>query len=197
MQTRRSCGILYNMDEYTGASRMEREKAMSEGAYELLALAARYWFVLLIALIVARGWHACVTDNRRGKLLRGKNGDASCVGELLVIRDEDHGRLEGKRFPVPAEGMLGRRRADQVPRSRPKAPVAQVFGRLSDRPRAGQGRLFRPAHTGRPLHTLRWGQPGDWPADDDARALRRAGNRRARGAAVPASACAQTARPQG
>ena len=49
---------------------MEREKAMSEGAYELLALAARYWFVLLIALIVARGWHACVTDNRRGKLLR-------------------------------------------------------------------------------------------------------------------------------
>ena len=93
---------------------MEREKAMSEGAYELLARAARYWFVLLIALIVARGWHACVTDNRRGKLLRGKNGDASCVGELLVIRDEDHGRLEGKRFPVPAEGMLGSARVADV-----------------------------------------------------------------------------------
>lgn len=87
---------------------------MSEGVYELLALAARYWFVLLIALIVTRGWHACVTDNRRSRLLRSQNGDASCVGELLVIRDEDRGRLEGKRFPVPAEGMLGSARVADV-----------------------------------------------------------------------------------
>lgn len=87
---------------------------MSEGAYELLAMAARYWFVLLIAVIVCHGWRACVSDNRRGRQLRGKNGDASCVGELLVMRDEDRGRLEGRRFPVPAEGMLGSARVADV-----------------------------------------------------------------------------------
>lgn len=87
---------------------------MSEEIYELLALAARYWFVLLIATLAFHGWRVCVAENRRSRQLRGRNGDASCVGELLVMRDEDRGRLEGKRFPVPAEGVLGSARVADV-----------------------------------------------------------------------------------
>ena len=87
---------------------------MSESAYELLALAARYWFVFLMLLVVLHGWRSCVTANRRSKLLRSMTGDASCVGELLVVRAQGHARLLDKRFAVPAEGVLGRARVADV-----------------------------------------------------------------------------------
>lgn len=85
---------------------------MSEGAYELLALAARYWFVVLIALVVFRGAHVCAADNRRNRALRGRS--AGSVGEFLIIRDENRRRLEGKRFSVPVEGILGSARVADV-----------------------------------------------------------------------------------
>lgn len=85
---------------------------MSEGVYELLALAARYWFVLLIVVIVARAWRAAVVDNRAAKALRDWSGEANCVGELLVESGPD--KLEGKRFSIPEEGLLGKGRMADV-----------------------------------------------------------------------------------
>ncbi len=86
---------------------------MSNEVYELLALAARYWYVLLIAGVVLRAWRACVTDNRNAKALRDWSGEAGCIGELLAESDKKS-RVSGKRFPIPPEGVLGRGRLCDV-----------------------------------------------------------------------------------
>lgn len=83
---------------------------MGSDTYELLALAARYWFILLAALIVLRGWRASVQDNRNAKLLRDWVGEAGSVGELVVLDDGQKQKkksLRGARFPVGVEGLIG------------------------------------------------------------------------------------------
>lgn len=83
---------------------------MSSETYEILALAARYWFIIAAALIVVRGWRASVKDNRNAKILRDWAGGAGCVGELLVLEDgvrQKKRSLKGARFPVPEEGLIG------------------------------------------------------------------------------------------
>lgn len=83
---------------------------MNSETYEILALAARYWFILLAALIVLRGWRATVKDNRNAKVLRDWAGGAGCVGELVVLEDgkkQKKKSLCGARFPVPLEGLIG------------------------------------------------------------------------------------------
>ena len=85
---------------------------MSEGVYELLALAARYWFVLLIAVIVVRAWRTSVVDNRSAKVLRELSGGAACIGELLV--SDGPRKLTDQRIPIPEEGLLGSGRAADV-----------------------------------------------------------------------------------
>ena len=86
---------------------------MSSDVYELLALAMRYWFILLALLITFRAWRACVTDNRSQRLLRDWAPDAGSVGEFLVVEDP-RARLLGQRYPVPAEGILGSGRVADV-----------------------------------------------------------------------------------
>lgn len=83
---------------------------MSNETYEILALAARYWFIALAALMVIRGWRSSVRDNRNAKILRDWAGGAGCVGELVVVEDGIRSKkrsLRGKRFQVPAEGLIG------------------------------------------------------------------------------------------
>ena len=81
---------------------------MSKDTYELLALAARYWFAGLALLIVLRGWRACVQDNRKARILRDWEGGAGCVGEL-VLTDDGTRRKRKKpvKWQVPAEAVLG------------------------------------------------------------------------------------------
>ena len=43
---------------------------MSEGLYELIALAARYVFAALMVLIVLRAWRITIIDSRRAGMLR-------------------------------------------------------------------------------------------------------------------------------
>lgn len=85
---------------------------MSSDTYELLALAARYWFVALAVIVVFRAWRCTVLDNRHAKVLRDWTPDTGCVGELIVISGGGRAR-KGARFPVPKEGLVGSgRRAD-------------------------------------------------------------------------------------
>lgn len=88
---------------------------MSRETYELLALAARYWFAALAVLIAFRGWRACVQDNRRARRLRDWQGGAGCVGELVLV---DDGTRRRRRKPqtwlVPAEAVLGSGRAADI-----------------------------------------------------------------------------------
>ena len=81
---------------------------MSSNSYELLSYIARYWFALLMVLIVWRAWRAIVRDNRKEKLLRAWEGGAGCVGELVLV-DDDTKRRRGaqERFLVPQEAVIG------------------------------------------------------------------------------------------
>ncbi len=83
---------------------------MNTETYEILALAARYWFIALAALMVFKGWRASVRDNRKARALRDWSGGSGAVGELVVIEDGVRSRkrsLKGARFPVPEEGLIG------------------------------------------------------------------------------------------
>ena len=83
---------------------------MSSETYEILALAARYWFLLLAGLIVIRGLANSRKENRRERNLREEIGSAGCVGELVVLEDGVKNKkksLRGARFPVPEEGLIG------------------------------------------------------------------------------------------
>ena len=83
---------------------------MSSETYEILALAARYWFLLLAGLIVLRGLANSRNENRRERNLREEIGAAGCIGELVVLEDGVKNRkksLRGARFPVPEEGLIG------------------------------------------------------------------------------------------
>ena len=92
------------MDEYTGASRTEREKAMSEGAYELLALAARYWFVLLIALI---GRLLIVPGRFFWRLLLSGVAGALILAAFNLLSPLTHLSVHVNPFTALAVGFLG------------------------------------------------------------------------------------------
>ncbi len=73
---------------------------MSEEAYELLAMGARYWFVLLGAVIVWRSLSWLALDSRARRRELRDLPDAGLVGEVV---DLDTGRA----YPLPYEGTLG------------------------------------------------------------------------------------------
>ena len=83
---------------------------MSSETYEIMALAARYWFLMLAGLIVIKGLLNSRKENRRERELREEIGSAGCIGELVVLEDGVKNKkksLRGARFPVPEEGLIG------------------------------------------------------------------------------------------
>ena len=74
---------------------------MSTDLYELIAYAARYWFALLAVLVAFYGWRACVTDNRRARILRYQAHGAGCVGELVMLDDGTKKKKNRKKYPQP------------------------------------------------------------------------------------------------
>ncbi|MBQ3574546.1 MAG: hypothetical protein IJA26_02670 [Clostridia bacterium] len=79
---------------------------MSANAYEILALAMRYVFAGLMALIVLRAWRLTAVDSGRAKKLRRLSPDTGIIGEMLVIDGGEKAR-PGMRYPVTLEGTLG------------------------------------------------------------------------------------------
>ena len=88
---------------------------MSTDLYDLIAYAARYWFALLAVLVAFYGWRACVTDNRRARILRYQAHGAGCVGELVLL---DDGTKKKRRRPecyqFGAEAVIGSGRTADV-----------------------------------------------------------------------------------
>ena len=83
---------------------------MSTETYEILALAARYWFLLLVVLLVIKGLMNSRRINREERDLRDQFSSAGCVGELVVLADgvkNQKKSIRGARFPVPKEGVIG------------------------------------------------------------------------------------------
>lgn len=85
---------------------------ISASVYEIIALAARYFFTAIMLLIVARAWKITIVDSRRAASLRRLSPETGVCGEFLVVRG--HGRAkDGMRYPVIREGLIGSsRKAD-------------------------------------------------------------------------------------
>ena len=86
---------------------------MSDGLYEIFALAARYFFAGLFLLIVLRAWRVTVRDARRARKLRRLSPQTGLSGELVVLEGEGRAR-RGMRYPVIREGTLGSARSADV-----------------------------------------------------------------------------------
>ena len=90
-----------------------RARGVSDGLYEILALAARYFFAGLFLLIVLRAWRVTVRDARRARKLRRLSPQTGLSGELVVLEGEGRAR-RGMRYPVIREGTLGSARSADV-----------------------------------------------------------------------------------
>ena len=86
---------------------------VSDGLYEILALAARYFFAGLFLLIVLRAWRVTVRDAQRARKLRRLSPQTGLSGELVVLEGEGRAR-RGMRYPVIREGTLGSARSADV-----------------------------------------------------------------------------------
>lgn len=79
---------------------------MPADIYEIIALGARWWFLLLGALIVLRAFGWLRRDARRKKRRLRQLPDAGMVGEMVVVIGNDE-LEDGWVIPVPREGTLG------------------------------------------------------------------------------------------
>ena len=73
---------------------------MPENLYQLLALAARAFFILLAALVVLRASLSLLSQHSTRKKLLKQLPDAGMVGEMRDIESD-------KSYPLPREGVLG------------------------------------------------------------------------------------------
>lgn len=91
---------------------MKGAAGISASVYEIIALAARYFFAAIMLLIVVRAWKITIVDSRRAASLRRLSPETGVCGEFLVV--QGHGRAkDGMRYPVIREGLIGSsRKAD-------------------------------------------------------------------------------------
>lgn len=87
--------------------------ALPAEVYELVAQAARYWFLFLMAIIVWRSYRWYRRDRRQAKKRLRLLPDAGYVGEMVVL--EGGGALRrGQALPLPREGTLGTLRTNDL-----------------------------------------------------------------------------------
>lgn len=79
---------------------------MPEKIYEIISLAARYWFALLGVVIVLQSFTWLRRDRREKHRRLRQLPDAGMIGEMVVIAGSDE-LPEGASLPVPREGSLG------------------------------------------------------------------------------------------
>ncbi len=81
--------------------------------YEIVALAARFWFLFLMVMIVWRSYRWYARERRLRKKRMKYLPDAGYIGELVVVQSAN-GRDVGKAVSVPFEGTLGRARSNDL-----------------------------------------------------------------------------------
>lgn len=86
---------------------------MPDNVYEVLAQAARYWFLFWMALIAWRSWRWYRKDNRAAKKRLKLLPDAGFVGEMVVV-DGGEDIPRGTVYAVPREGTLGTARTNDL-----------------------------------------------------------------------------------
>lgn len=87
---------------------------MNGEQYGLIAIAMRYVFAGIMALIVARAWKITVVDSGRAASLRRLAPETGLCGEFLVVKGDGRRAREGMRYPVIREGLVGASRKADV-----------------------------------------------------------------------------------
>lgn len=80
---------------------------MPREMYEIVASAARYWFLFLMVLIVLRSFRWYRKDQKQHKKQRKLMPDAGYIGEMVVIQSGSDQLAPGDTLPVSWEGILG------------------------------------------------------------------------------------------
>lgn len=86
---------------------------MPDEIYEIIALAARYWFLFLMVLIVWRSYRWFTRDRKKYKKRLKLLPDAGYIGELVVVQGNDITPPK-TCFLVNREGVLGYLRNNDV-----------------------------------------------------------------------------------
>ncbi|MBE0600553.1 MAG: hypothetical protein IH607_02115, partial [Firmicutes bacterium] len=76
---------------------------MPDELYEIFALAARYWFLLLMILIAWRSYRWYAKDRKKFKRRLKLLPDAGYIGELVVVQGDEYVK-RGTCLPVSREG---------------------------------------------------------------------------------------------
>ncbi len=86
---------------------------MPDDIYEVIALAARYWFLFLMLLITWRSYRWYVKDRKKFKKRLRLLPDAGYIGELIVVQGDETVQKRDS-FLVSREGVLGFLRNNDV-----------------------------------------------------------------------------------
>lgn len=86
---------------------------MPAHVYEVFALAARFWFLFLMVIIVWQTYRWYARDRRLRKKRLETLPDAGYIGEFVLMRPVA-GLAAGTAFRVPAEGTLGLLRSNDI-----------------------------------------------------------------------------------
>ena len=86
---------------------------MPDEIYEIVSLAARYWFLLLMVIIAWRSYRWYVKDRKKFKRRVRLLPDAGYIGELVVVQGDDTVK-KGSCIPISREGVLGYLRSNDV-----------------------------------------------------------------------------------
>ena len=81
--------------------------------YEIVAGAARYWFLFLMVLIVFRSFRWYRKDQKQQKKQLKLMPDAGYIGEMVVVKGHD-GLEAGTTLPVAWEGVVGYTRFSDI-----------------------------------------------------------------------------------
>lgn len=85
---------------------------LTQDAFELISLTARYVFAGLMLLIVVRAARLTAVDARRAAKLRRLSPMTGLCGEMVVLEGGEQAK-PGMRYPIIREGIIGTsRRAD-------------------------------------------------------------------------------------
>lgn len=79
---------------------------MPEKLYEMISLAARYWFALLGVIIVWQSFTWLRRDRREKHRRLRQLPDTGMIGEMVVLQGS-YDLPEGTTMPIPREGTLG------------------------------------------------------------------------------------------
>lgn len=134
---------------------------MNGNAYELIALAMRYFFAAMMVLIVLRAGRGALVDSRRAARLRRLSPSTGITGELIVTVGD--GRIRrGMRYPVIQEGVIGSSRKADISIRHPAVRRRHAYFQLTEKGLRIRGhagaRLYVVQHT--PVHEIRLGDGG-------------------------------------